>query len=60
MDDLPNGFDDASTDVQQQILETYRSSELTAEIAAELGIDAPRSGQLGKDHKAAILLALRQ
>jgi transcriptional regulator GlxA family with amidase domain len=59
MNDLPDGFEDASTDMQKHILKSYQSEELAAEIASELGMDEPRSGQLTKRHKVAILLTLR-
>jgi len=59
MDDLPNGFNDATKEVQMEILSARRSADLAEGIAAELGMEAPRTGQLNKQHKAAILLALR-
>ena len=57
--DLPDGFDEASTDVQIELLTAKRGSELAGAIADELDMDVPRSSQLNKEHKAAILLALR-
>ena len=57
--ELPMGFDDAPKTVQVEVLESKRSRELAAEIADELGLEEPRSGQLSKQHKALILLQLR-
>ena len=57
--DLPAGFEDAPTAVQQEILENRASEDLVKEIADLVGEDEPRSGQLSKNHKAAVILALR-
>lgn len=58
--ELPDGYHDASIDVQMEILEGKTSEELAGEIADALGMESPRSGQLNKTHKARILIALHE
>lgn len=57
--ELPDGFDDASADVQQALLESYRSEQLVSAIRDELGTTGRDSPALSKSNKAAVLIALR-
>lgn len=60
MSDLPDDFNEASDEMMVEFLKRLRGDELATMICEEVGIDSPRSAQLNKDQKAAILLELKR